>query len=154
MIVRTITILLLLSCGSTREPSSQRPPEPGAPTTTATTTATTIATTIASTTAGAPSSRPPRPVEPESADRRCDQDSDCSLVPDDCRSCPPCEATWRTAMNQAKVSELVAERGRIPCPPISCVMCAPTPVAPGAARAETGYIGDRAVCRARQCTVE
>lgn len=99
-------------------------------------------------------SRPPQPVEPDSPDRRCASDDDCALIPDDCTTCPPCEATWRQAANKKKVQKIVAERARVPCPPIMCPQCTPTPTMPGQPRAETGYIGDRAVCRAEQCVVE
>lgn len=98
--------------------------------------------------------RPPPPDEPDSPDRRCARDSDCALVPDDCTMCPPCAATWRSAANTKKVRAIVAERAKIECPPIGCPPCAPRPTMPGQPRAETGWIGERAVCRANQCTVE
>jgi hypothetical protein len=88
-------------------------------------------------------SPPPRPEEPPSPARACKQDTDCELVPDDCRKCPPCEPTWRSAANRREVQRITAERAKVECPPISCQQCD----VPGL----QGYLGEGAACLDGQC---
>lgn len=173
MIARTVMLSLALAACSVREPSTpatagsaqptaakaeQEPPGPSAgPSDPQPVAASSDPQPVAGPSEPQPvagPTRPPRPDEPDSPDRRCARDTDCALVPDDCTMCPPCKATWRSAANTKKVRAIIAERAKIPCPPIGCPQCAPTPVPPGQPRAETGWIGERAVCRVNQCVVE
>lgn len=97
---------------------------------------------------------PPRPLEPRSPTRACRHNADCALLPDSCEHCPPCAATWRTAVNRDEARRLEAQRGGHPCPPISCPDCNPTPSPPGQPPPATGYVGERAVCEDGQCVAE
>jgi hypothetical protein len=98
--------------------------------------------------------RPPKPRLPWSADRACRRDADCGLLPESCRHCPPCNPTWRQPANKAAVRRARRAYDHRRCPPITCRRCKRLPVPPGYLPAETGYIGDRAVCKTGQCVVE
>lgn len=98
-----------------------------------------------------PAGLPASPFDPE---RACNQDSDCELVPDDCRHCPPCEGTWRRAVNRVALKRIVKAQRAIACPPIMCPRCSPRPAPPGQPPVTTGYLGDTAKCEARQCVAK
>lgn len=96
----------------------------------------------------------PSAAAPFAPERACKQDSDCELVPDDCRHCPPCQGTWRRAVNHAALNRIVKEQRAIPCPPIMCPKCFPRPAPPGQPPVTTGYLGSAAKCEARQCVAK
>lgn len=96
---------------------------------------------------------PPTPAATFEPERACKKDDDCALVPDDCRECPPCEATWRTAANRSTVRRIVKARATVACPPIMCQQCW-TPPPPGVAPQAHGYLGEAVECRAGQCVVK
>lgn len=98
-----------------------------------------------------PEESPAAPFDPE---RACQKDSDCGLIPDDCRHCPPCAGTWRRAANRAAVKRAIKAQQAIVCPPIMCQRCVPRPALPGQPPVTSGYLGSSAECRAGQCVAK
>ena len=81
------------------------------------------------------------PVEPESEDRRCSDDSDCVFRPDSPCECPPCGTAWRRAVNQTAATDLLREVAAMTCEEPDCEEC------------DTDWRGTEPVCVDGQCTV-
>ncbi len=83
--------------------------------------------------------RPPR--RPWSKDRLCRRNRDCVLMPSWPCDCPPCGDVWREAVNRKALKRFKMSWARKRCKKPKCRKC------------EGRYLGTRALCIKKQCTV-